>query len=492
MKARLAILALLAASLLPLQLRAQDAAVKLDSTVIEVLDPKLDEYFAALEREPIAVKLAECDFMLESCEDPLVRQYVAVRIYDHFLGSKVMGDEAVAVHMVDDWFVPGKVSMYSDIDLLNAKVYAQFHRSSLLGMEAQVLNLRSRDGEPLTAPEQGKVSILYFYDTSCAKCRLETLRLREYLPTVEYPVTFYAINTGVFRDQWDEYIATRWDFDAPSVDMVHAWDPELESDFQMLYGVLQTPQMLLIDSDGIIVGRSLDTEALSTLLPTLFPEAYEYGAPETTELFDTLFADGEPSAANILETAQYIKDRTLDRQDSVLCRHMLGDMMYYLMDMPGEEYKLALGAFIKLYVEDDPAMWADPDDSLRVVLPARVGADLLGRVPRGSKIPKLKVRGVLMKDPSPADLSNVRTYRLRRLRGRPSYILFHIPGCSTCDAEIEAVRKVFGTEPSARVLLVNPEENDPKLLDIFDLSVLPFAISMDPKGTVERKYISFL
>lgn len=478
-------------ALLSFGLRAQ-VAVPLDSTVTAALDARMDEYFAALEREPVSVKIAECDFMLEHCEDPLVKQYVAMRIYDHFLGSKVMGDEAVAVHMVDDWFVPGKVSMYSDIDLLNAKVYAQFHRSSLLGMQAPELTLRSPDGEVVTAPVKGAVTILFFYDTSCAKCKLETLRLREYLPGLETPVEFYAVYTGVFREQWDEYIDTRWDFSAPAVNLIHAWDPELESDFQMLYGVLQTPQMLLIDRDGTIVGRSLDTDALAQLLPTLFPGTYEYGAPTSNELFDTLFGGGEPNAANILETAQYIKDRALERSDSTLCRHMLGDMMYYLMDSPGEEFKIALQTFIKLYVEGDPAMWAGAAEQQRIVRPAQVCMDLLGRVMPGTRIPKAKVRGVLLKGPGPVDLSDVRTRSLRCLRGRPGYILFHTPRCSTCDAELEAVQHVFETEPGARVLLVNPEENGTELLDMFDLSVLPFILSMDRKGTVLRKYISFL
>ena len=189
---RLALISLLVAVLLPFGLRAQDA-VPLDSAVVAALDSRLDEYFAALEREPIPVKIGECDFMLESCTDTLVRQYVAVRIYDHFLGSKVMGDEAVAVHMVDDWFVPGKVSMYSDIDMINAQIYAQFHRSSLLGMQAPVLTLRSRDGDSVTAPVEGAVSVLFFYDTSCSKCKLETMRLNAFLASLNAPVEFFAV-----------------------------------------------------------------------------------------------------------------------------------------------------------------------------------------------------------------------------------------------------------------------------------------------------------
>ena len=475
--------------LLSFGLRAQLPS-PLDSATTAALESRLEEYFAAMEREPIQVKIGECDFMLESCTDSLVRQYVAVRIYDHFLGSNVMGDEAVAVHMVDDWFIPGKVSMYSDIDMLNARVYAEFHRSSLIGMEAPRLTLRALDGPAVTAPAQGAASVLFFYDTSCAKCKLEMLRLREYLPQLDVPLEFYAIYTGVSEEQWKEFIDTRWDFDVPSVRVHHVWDPELESNFQMLYGVLQTPQMLLVDSDGIIAGRSLDTDALARLLPSVLPQAYEYGS--NTSLFESLF-DGEgTSAANILEMAQYIKDQALARSDSTMCRHMLGDMLYYLMDTPGEEVKLALRTFITMYVEGDPDLWSDPSDIRRIVRPAEVCKDLLDRVPVGSRIPRMKVRGVLLKDGGPVDLSDVRTRRLRSLRGNPSYILFHTPGCSTCDAELEAVRSVFEAEPGARVLLVNPEENGIELLDTFDLSVLPFALRMDRKGTVLARYISFL
>ena len=272
MKRLLLILSLLA--LLPSGLRAQ-LPTQLDSAVTAVLDARLDEYFSALERESIQVKIAESDFMLESCTDSLIRQYVAVRIYDHFLGSKVMGDEAVAVHMVDDWFIPGKVAMFSDIDLLNARVYAEFHRNSLIGMKAPELALRGLDGSAVTAPAAGAVSVLFFYDTTCSKCKLELLKLREFLPGLEVPLEFYAVYTGAFEEQWKDFLEVRWDFECPSVNVHHAWDPELESNFQMLYGVLQTPQMLLIDADGTIVGRSLDTEALAKLLPTVLPQAYE-------------------------------------------------------------------------------------------------------------------------------------------------------------------------------------------------------------------------
>ena len=145
----------------------------------------------------------------------------------------------------------------------------------------------------------------------------------------------------------------------------------------------------------------------------MLPQAYEYGS--NTSLFESLFDGGGTSAANILEMAEYIKEQALARSDSTMCRHMLGDMMYYLMDTPGEEIKLALRTFITMYVEGDSALWSDPSDIRRIVRPAEVCKDLLDRVPVGSRIPRLKVRGVLLKDDGPVDLSDVRNRRLRSL-----------------------------------------------------------------------------
>lgn len=470
------------------EIHAQMQVPGLDSAVTAALDSKLDEYFTVLEPLPVRSKIEECDFIVESCTDSLIRQYAAVRIYDHFLGSKLMGDEAVAVHMVDDWFIPGKVSMYNDVDLLNAKVFAQFHRNSLIGMPAPVLTFLTPEGEHETVPQQGRVSVLFFYDTSCAKCKLETSRLRSVLEGITFPVDFYAIYSGIYQDQWEDYRASRWNITPENVTLHHLWDPELDTGFQMEYGVLQTPQMLLVDTKGIIVGRGLDSEALVKLLPSVAPDDYEYGAENSFDLFDTLFGESS-SAAEILDLAAYMKDQALAKGDSTLCRHMLGDLLFYLMDAPGEESKLALNAFIGVFIDSDPQMWSEPRAHDMVVRPATMMKELLDRVPYGSKIPKLKVRGVLAKGDVSA--SDIKTYKLRRLRGNPSWLVFHTPGCSSCEAALSAAPKVLSENPSAKVLLIDPGENGKELLDIFDLSALPFVMKLDKKGTVTGKYLIF-
>ena len=128
--------------LLPFRCFAQ-----VDSTRLAELDKRLDKYFQILEPENVDVKSRECDLLIDSAKDSLLRQHIALKIYDHYLMSPVMGDEAVAIHLTDTWFAPGLIDMGGDDVLLEAKIFADFNRQSLLGMKAPPAKLETPDGE---------------------------------------------------------------------------------------------------------------------------------------------------------------------------------------------------------------------------------------------------------------------------------------------------------------------------------------------------------
>ncbi len=140
------------------------------------LGARLEEYLAALAGEKPSVIAAECDYLISSSQDSLVRQYVALKIYDHYLQSKIMGDDAVAVHVAQKWFLSGEIPMHSETDYFNARLFTEFNKSSLIGLEAPVLSLFSPSGAPVRVPATEGYSVLYFYDTSCATCTVETAR----------------------------------------------------------------------------------------------------------------------------------------------------------------------------------------------------------------------------------------------------------------------------------------------------------------------------
>ena len=268
------VLTALLAVFFAITLRAQDNR-------FDALGAKLEEYFAALAGDPVPLQNAECDFLIESCQDSLTRQFVTLKIYDHYLNSRIMGDDGVAVHIADTWLIPGKVAMKDELDLLNAKVFAEFNRQAQLGAKAPALVARDEAGEEVSLPVEGEYTVLYFYDTSCSTCRIETPRLCSFLKENTFPLKAVAFYTGDKEEEWARYRATS--LDVPG--MLHVWDPDLASDFQRKYGVLQTPRMFLIGPDGTVLGRGLDTPALRMLTEQLSgKEGYVYGTQEGTAL----------------------------------------------------------------------------------------------------------------------------------------------------------------------------------------------------------------
>lgn len=476
------------------------AAQQLDSAKRSALEAKLAEYFEALKYESLDVQKEEADFLIESTSDSLVRQFVACTVYDHFVDSPVMGAEAVAVHVYDRWFAPGEVKMNNDMDLLNARIFADFNRQSLIGEKAPELVMESADGSQMSlfteADKAGRYRVLFFYDADCAKCKLESIMLSNVLETEDFPIDFVAVYAGDNRQKWDSYVADRLSFDVSKTRITHLWDPALDSDFQRKYGVIQTPRMFLIRPDGIIIGRGLDTQALSMMLHGIFDEVeLDYGGKDSENMFAAILeGSGErPAKSDIVSLADYIESATLQKGDTVMFRQLTGDLLYYLAGRQGEGYKEGLKHVLDSLILTDNHVWRTHDDSLKVVGFAEMMNDLLMKAQPGTRVPSLKVPGDMLA----AKKSKEGKFNLRKLRGNRNVILFYTEDCNICKAEKAAAAALVASDPKVRVLMVNVDRitaSDPalaeRLFDTFDLSSLPFIMATDRKGIILRRYIT--
>lgn len=494
----------ISAMMLALCMALSARAQELDSLKQAALSEKLDEYFMAIETQGTQVQKEECDFLISSAEDSLVRQFIALKAYDHYLTSPVMGSEAVAIHILDNWFLPSKVKMKSEIDLINARVYADFNRSSQIGMPAPRITMQAIDGKEVSlfgeeSGTSGRFSVLYFYDTDCSKCRMESILLRNILEDNDFPIDFYAIYADDDKEAWKTYVNDRLDMEAVNTSVVHLWDPDLDSDFQRKYGVLQTPRIYLIRPDGTIMGRGLDAENLYRMLRDIFSEVeLTYGSDESARLFDgILYGEGgtaRPSAEHVIRLADYISESTLPKGDTLMFRQLSGDMLYYLAVRSGEGIKEGLKYLIDENIEGCPKAWDNADDSLKVIGFAQIMDDLLSKAVPGTQVPSLKLRSELVT----SRRFREGKYNLRKIGGDDNVIIFYTEGCEICKAEKEAVVMMVKNNPRSRALFVNVDKihaEDPAkaeiLFDSFDLTSLPYIIETDRKGHVVRRYLSY-
>ena len=496
----------------------ENRVVSIDSARLSEISGKVKEYLTRIETEPADLQKREADFLIETCSDSLVRQAVALNIYDFYLKSKIMGTEAVAVHMCDKWFIPGKIKMHSDIDLMNARIYAEFNRSSLIGMQAPELELLDSLGNSVTLfpstekhpetifspTETGRYSILFCYSTDCPRCLAESIMLGNILENSDFNADLYAINTGRNRNEWIEYVRNHMNINSEYAGIYHLWDPHTSSGFQIKYGIMQTPGLFLVNPEGTITGRRLDAISLEKLLQTALTQvSTEYGSDESREFYDKVFAPYGDSleCKDIISIAEYIEKTSLERGNTMLFKQMEGDLLYYLAGKKEKAYKCGLEYVIKNGILGKD-IWTSPDDSMKVRDFALIMQELLDRCRPGAEIHDVKVPATLLKKGRGDSIKEKEgKFHLSSFGGKKRIIIFYTEGCETCKAEREAARKLLAGKPSEKtsILEVNMDlmfssypDIAQELFDCFDLIALPFIVETDSKGIVTDRYISLI
>ena len=124
-------------------------------------------------------------------------------------------------------------------------------------------------------------------------------------------------------------------------------------------------------------------------------------------------------------------------------------------------------------------------------------ADLDSRPPVGSRVPDLKVPGVLRRKPCLfAKDGKEGVFALRKLHGKPAYVVFYTGGCNACKETLDDVAALIVSKPKVRVLLVDMDDlmsSNPDLaetlLETFDLTAMPFILELDKKGNITHRYV---
>lgn len=495
----------------------QAEVTQLDSSSTAALQNKLGEYFRALQTEPAEVKCRESDFIIGVCTDSLVRQAVTLIVYRHFITSPVMGDDAVAIHIFDRWISDGTVKMHNDAEYFAARLFAETNRSSLTGCKAPPVELYTAGGVPVTlfgdsrynlqyddrdggvdiCGKKGLYSILYFYDTDCAKCKVESLLLKHMLDRDGYNVNLFAVYTGKDPVKWNKYMNEDLAISDPGVNTVHLWDPDMQADLEIKYGVIQTPRIFLVSPDSVIVGRNLDADSLKKLLDILERKpapSIEYGSDAAMRMFDETFRDmGDTLGCDaVSRVAGHIAARVLSARDTLLYKQMTGDLLYWLTGQRGEAFKCGTKEFIDRYILSRNDIWRTSDDTLKIVSLAQMLARLDSLCPAGKKLPDISVPAYVRIAGKKKNSDRLTFTRLCGLKN--AIVIFYTEGCPVCKAEIAAAEAL---DTGQKIVLIDMDRiwnTDPalaeELMGKFDLSSLPFALMTDRKGRTSRKYIS--
>lgn len=400
-------------------------------------EDKVEQYLKLLQYNHNDTIIKYVDSLIAGGGNRELQGRLAHTAYEFFYDSSIMGQEGVAVHIAQNWFLNDVLEWPNAEGKFMLRTFVEFNRHSLIGMDAPQLELTDTLGNviPLRSLD-AEYTIVYFYTDDCASCRKETPQLVDFVNGYDQGVlAVYAVYADGNERRWKEYINRELFIYNPFMEWVNVYDPEYESGFQMLYNVIKTPQMFLLDKEKKIIGRGLDVKALEELL-----EIKNRERDRTRALIEGFFA---PLAGDTLQIYNGIDMfYNSSKGDTALLREFMQELYNTLGR--SEDYTLQQGAVYvaQKYMIGMPELWSKEfidkrKEDVRVFNMNRLGATAAN----------LELERA---DGSPLELFDVTTdYKV---------LYFYRPNCGVCaqvTPELATIYNEFKDKIDIEVLAIN-------------------------------------
>ena len=230
-----------------------------------------------------------CDVILEKARpnDEMFKFWL-ISLLNHYANSKVMCQEAVYVHLVENYYAKGDASWTAEEDLVRITDRAKKLKPTLCNRVAPNMFLRDLNNNIIPMHSvKAKYLMLYFFDPDCGHCKKETPQMlaayRKVVDTMHVDFKVYAAptmhlhkgdyddnNNPVFsedpkdRNPWPnfvkEYKMEQW---------INVADLYQQDNFRANYDINSTPSVLLLDADKKILAKRFSPDQLSKIIEDL-------------------------------------------------------------------------------------------------------------------------------------------------------------------------------------------------------------------------------
>jgi peroxiredoxin len=313
----------------------------------------LNNYIKEIEYNSIDTVISKVDKLLSVAADS-IKAVAAKEIFRYFSKPQIMGQESVACHIAENHFMKGGLEC-TQSELFEMHTFVMLNGQSLVGMTAQDIQMKDTTGKTESLQElvgKGEYTILYFYTDDCISCRKETPLLVDFVNNYNKSVlNVYAVYTQDKKWRWEKYINDNFYIYNPFVNWVNVWDPQVETGYHMMYNVISTPQIYLIDKNGVIVGRGLNAKALMELVQALDKEQ-----ENLVEFLNSYLGHYSNSpVGKIMEGIEILFSRS--RDDNKICRELFTELYRFLKNSDIANFKECALNVAKEYIIANPQIW---------------------------------------------------------------------------------------------------------------------------------------
>jgi len=263
----------------------------------QFFEDKVKKYFDQIVQQlgPDSVKV-EIDKILAKCpKDGDMFKYLFVHFMTNYENHKLMGFDAVFVHIVDKYIkvgvansiyeakTIGKIVEKSDrvkplligsvapelfmIDTVNGKIVNKmgFDTASTAESITKLYYANVQKLAPLfttLSSVKAKYTILVFWDVECGHCQTEIPKLLEVYHELKktVDVKVFSVYTLSEFDKWKKYIIKN------KLDFVNIYDPIHLNNVKEKYDIFSTPKVYVLDKDKKIKSKHMPVDKIPELI----------------------------------------------------------------------------------------------------------------------------------------------------------------------------------------------------------------------------------
>lgn len=400
-----------------------------DSSVTK-LNKYISAYLSSVPPVPDSL-IAATDRIISFAEKKHVASYIASRIFGIFRDPEIMGLESVAVHIAGKYFLTGVLPVPEGMSQMEILLFYEFNRHSLSGMQAPELKLANVNGDSLSLRDQfSKYNILLFFDENCSVCKREIPVIRHIADSLSGEgVKVIAVYTQSSAARLRDYTNNEFSSGNSAAGWTFLMDAELKSDYQRLYNVISTPQIYLIDEEGVIQGRNLDGKSLEVLLKSLMDS--EKNMLRRVENFSDNFiaSTNFSDTLTVKETFRYLFERVNPESNKVMYRRTFS-YLYESLLFSGENEKILASAILaEEFIIPYPMLWSEKSYSHEWIpsMVKRTRANVTGKIAANLSLFDTNGRQVMLSDS----------------KAKYTLLYFFDPDCSICKPFSEELKSIY-------------------------------------------------
>jgi len=228
--------------------------------------------------------IKETDYLIEQSRttDELFR-FMLITLFNHFAKSKIMGMDAVYIHIADKYYIPEATWSTDDfIEKLKERVEAQ--KPTLLGNKApniemiQIPKKHFLQAKNDTAAKhnvyvgsrinlhdiKADYYILYFWEYDCGHCKKATPKLYKIYDTLKDDnvavIAFHMLFGKEGKANWINFVNKH-----ELYDWINVWNPYSYA-FKQQYDIRSSPVVFVLDKNHEIIGKRIGVEQAAEII----------------------------------------------------------------------------------------------------------------------------------------------------------------------------------------------------------------------------------